>query len=183
MDHMLAAHDKFVLDSPEEDVIEAARRIRPDLHFSEARCTRSYACTSLEQVPVASDAVTKLMPEDWDSVQRYVQKIDPGEGHGLTSPEWDALYGAWADGKIVGHLMAFPDYEEIWMVDLVFVREDHRGRGLAAQLAAFYARDMLGQGLIPHYGTAANSASERTAEKAGFHCCRAERYVDVSREP
>jgi len=82
--------------------------------------------------------------------------------------------------EILGYLSCANEYENVWDVDFIHVREDRRRQGLGTQLGALYAREKLRQNQIPYYSGARDEASEQTAVKAGFVCCRELFFAQVS---
>jgi len=186
LDWLSERHEEFGLGSTDRRVLDYASD-RPDLEVGPVSCTRSFACASLERVPEMSPAC-KLTEDDAPAVEQYPA------GHRNNGPElptlfqWFVIEGkgeiyACKDGnEIVGFLSCAREWENIWDVDFIHLRDEARGRGLGTRLAATYARTLLTRGDIPYYSGARNEASERTATSAGFHCCRELFVADVSRK-
>ena len=186
LDWLCERHEKFGLGSTDRRVIEYASD-RPDLDVGPISCTRSFACTSLDAAPDVEPA-SALIAADSDAAKRYPT------GHRTNGPELGDLFqrfvierngGIYAckDGnEILGFLSCAREWENIWDVDFIHVRDEARGRGLGTRLAATYARTLLKRGDVPYYSGARNEASERTAVSAGFHCCRELFTADVSRK-
>lgn len=167
----------FTLAGFDQQIIDDVRELRPDQTFGEAKCWRNFVCTSPDAVPPVIAPIRLLTPEDREMFDRYALAVNLGRGHDdafrcAVIDGGGLLFGVVEDGEITGHLWANREYEDVWVIDLIEVREDHRGRGLGTQLAAAFAREVLGRGEIPDWGSAGNEASERTAIKAGFTCCR-----------
>ena len=72
------------------------------------------------------------------------------------------------DGEIVGMAGASADSPTMWQIG-INVEPEVRGRGLGTALTALLKDEILRQGILPFYGTAASHlASQRTALAAGF---------------
>lgn len=176
LDWLLVRHEKVRLESTDRRVLDYAAG-RNDLEGGPVSCTRSFLCTSLERVPDVSSA-DKLLLDDAPAVERYPT------GHRTNGPELPALfqwfvtqgrgeiYACKEAEEILGFLSCAREWQNIWDVDFIHVREEARGLGLGTKLAAAYARALLARGDIPYYSGARNEASERTAIRGGFHCCR-----------
>ena len=186
LDWLLEHHEKVSLRSTDRRVLEYASGC-PDLEVGPVSCTRSFVCPSLERVSDVAPAI-KLTEKDRQAVERY-----PG-GHRTNGPElgqlfqWFVLeakgeiYACIENGEILGFLACAMEWGDIWDVDFIHVRDEARGRRLGARLAAMYARTLLARGDIPYYSGARNDASEGTATRAGFHCCRELFGMDIRRK-
>lgn len=147
---------------------------------------RSLACTPASRIPELTSIILTLDETHRNLVERY-----PPEGRtngpGLRElfqmfvvKGGGEIYGVLEQDVLVGYVACTNDYENVWDVDFIHVREDRRNVGLGIQLAAFYAKDKLRQNQVPYWSAAANPASERAAEKAGFACCRELFYAEAS---
>ena len=157
----LTSHDKRVFDHPE--IVE-------HLSGPPARSC-SWACDSLDRVPEITDPrACSLTIADMPAALRYpaVRERGPNLPEMLETEE---VFGIRENGEILGFLAACQDFHNIWDVDIVHVREDHRRQGLATALAAMYARAMLTSGRVAYY-SGASEASGKAAENAGFFLCR-----------
>ena len=84
------------------------------------------------------------------------------------------------DEEVVGVVTFSTDSDFLWQMGIDVIRE-HRGRGLGAALTSRASRVVLDQGRVPYYATsAANIASRRTAQAAGFHPCWTSVYTTAS---
>lgn len=166
---MLLALDERVLRSP---------HVAQWFTLDQPRCYRSFVCTSSERVSPTNVTAYKLTEADREAVARYPQEPEAHQ-HPLSAKfEMFVLKGAGDiyaikdKDEIVAWLSCCRARDNIWDVDFIHVRHDRRRQGLGWQVAAMYARDKLAGGQIPFYSSARDEASERTALKAGFTCCR-----------
>ncbi len=132
--------------------------------------------------------IPKLTPADAEAVARYLQEPEPhrpglvNEFEILVVGGRGEIYAATEGDEIAGYLSCVPYFDTIWDVDFIHVRADRRRRGLGWQLAASYARDKLNRGQIPLYSNPRGEASERTALRVGFECCREQWAARATRQ-
>ena len=146
-------------------------------------------CTYLDRVPCITRPAVVLTEADRESFVNY------GLADGAWSPRRADLFRslvtegggeilAVKDGdEIVGYLSCNPEYENTWDVEYIHVKQGARRKGLGTILACSYARRRLTQGQVPYWSGAANEASEHTATKAGFSCCRELFHAEVNPRP
>jgi len=174
---VLCRLDGFLLISPDRRVFEAAET-PSTLEMGKVSCRRSFVCTDLSRVPATQIAAAALTESDEGTFVRYAHKHLEGTPGPADLFRWFVREGrgeilALTEQRdLLGYLSCSPEYRDIWDVEYVHVREDMRGRGLGTVLAATYARQRLTRGQVPYWSSAASEASERTALKAGFFCCR-----------
>jgi GNAT superfamily N-acetyltransferase len=185
-DWLRNAFDKFTLLSVDKRVFDRPMIERHQLQFGKVGRRRSFVCTSMAQIPAITVDGCRLTESDKDAVERYPEKSSKSNPGLSQFFEWFVLDGRGEvfaikeNDEIVAYLSCGAAYENIWDVFFVHVREDRRKQGLGTQVTALYAREMLMQNKIPYYSSAVNEASERTALKAGFVCCREMFSAEVS---
>lgn len=185
LDAVLGRLEEFALHSVDRSVFDALEATG-QFSVAEVRCRRSFVCTAIGRVPPAQRRVAALTECDRDAFLAYPLG-GPGSG-----PRRADLFRRFVEegrgevlavrdgGGIMGYLSCNPEFEDVWDVEYVHVREEARRTGVGAALAGAYARRRLAAGQVPYWSGAANEASERTALKAGFVCCREQFYADVS---
>lgn len=72
---------------------------------------------------------------------------------------------------VLGYLSYVNSVDNMLDVDYIYVDEPYRKNKIGRTLANCYASWAVSQGMIPYWGTAISSESEKTAESAGFICC------------
>jgi len=183
-DWWCSSFDKFILASVDERVFDVPE-MKHIFELGRIRRSRSFLCTSIDRVPAVVAAAGRRTEFDKEAFERYPQepaRHRPGlsqlfqlfvlEGHG-------EIFAVKEKGEILAYLSCASEYENVWDVDFIHVREDRRRQGLGAQLAALYARGRLKQSQIPYYSGARSETSQRTALKAGFLCCRELVFAEV----
>jgi hypothetical protein len=161
---------------------------RHDLKCGPLKRRRSFVCESVNTIPPVTADIVPLTAADGEAMSRYPQEQVVGFPRPTPTQLFDELvtraggevFAAWRANEIVGYVSSWRRYGNIRAVDYIHVRRECRSRGIGTQLAAFFAGKMLSRELIPYYSNAWNPASERTAEKAGYACCRDMYFADVS---
>lgn len=166
----------------------------PDLHsyfqVGPVSSAQSFVCTDINSVPEFSIPIVTLTEDDCSAVERYVMEPDPAFP---LVPEFTRVYeitmgnpnreilAIKEDDEIIGFVAFVKGIDNFWGVTHIDVQSDRRGRGLATQLAAAYARSRLLLGDIPLYELVMNPASVQVAIKAGFTCCRTHYRAECER--
>ncbi len=178
-----------VITDPEGEWV--VRQLAEDFSLrGERRWYRYFVCTLPARQSAPAVGVARLTAAEREAAERYPQdqlerlewNLTAAFQHSVVEGRGE-IFAVWDGGQIAGFLDARPGlkYLNIWDVDSFHVREEMRRRGYGCQLAAGYARAMLTSGRIPYYSNALNAASEHTAERAGFTCCRQQLYLDARR--
>lgn len=183
---LYAKYEKFRLATVDQRVI-LNPHLQKHFHLEVLPCRKDFVCTSIDRVPYVTMTVTKLTETDRAAVERYPEEPDEHSAGFLTNFRTCVLEGHGEifvikeEKEILGYLAySYGDYgENTCGMYFIHVRQDRRNQGLGTQLAAAYAREKLLQGVIPFFENAVNEASERTALKAGFVCCREEYRADA----
>ncbi len=120
----------------------------------------------------------RLTEADRDAVLRYPQQGDRFNPGLQQHFEWcvtngdGAVYALKDAGEILAYVACTPEFDNIWDIALIHVRDDCRHQGLGTRIAKYYAQVLLSQECIPYYSGATREFSEATARKAGFALCR-----------
>lgn len=161
----LCSHDERVFKHPQ--ILEL-------LELTGMGKSVSYACDSLDRVPsIVDPRVRKLTEANMQMAARY-PRIRPEGDPGPNLPDMiktHEVYGISEAEEIIGFIAVYQDYHDIWDVDIVHVREEHRCKGICTTLAAAYARAMLMSDRIPYY-SGTNEFSGKAAQNAGYFVCR-----------
>jgi GNAT superfamily N-acetyltransferase len=185
---VLSTMEKFRLLSVDRRVFEAFE-LNAALEVGKLICWRSFVCTCLGKVPCVERSAVALTGTDEEAFVEYLLEDRTGRPGRADLFRWLVKEGrgeilAVKDGEeILGYLSCSPEYEDVWDVEYVHVREDMRRRGLGTVLASSYAGARLTRGQVPYWSGAANEASERTAMKASFVCCRELFCVEATAKP
>jgi hypothetical protein len=173
----LGGLEAFDLHSVDGRVFEAPE-LNAAFRVGALSCRRSFVCTCIDAVPSPDRSAAPLTGADRDAFERYPLADSEGAPPRADLFRWFVTNGGGEilavkdGGGMLGYLSSAPEYEEVWDVEFVHVREGMRRRGLGTLLAASYARRRLNEGQVAYWSSAAGEASERTAVKAGFTCCR-----------
>lgn len=103
-----------------------------------------------------------LRPDEWPKVEPIF--IEHGGPQSLPCPEASAILVAEEQGGIVGFLVIQP----VVHAEPVWVREDHRGNGIARKLFSEVDDFMKGIGIKAYYTFSTETIVERLAQGNGM---------------
>ena len=156
----LAARERAPADLAQEPERLAALRLRLEEHAPIERVWRGPALRFPEQLPEAPGA----MPLDTDGRARAAERFH----HVPELAAREPVVGAFAEGELASVCFAATGPGPALEAGLETL-PGFRGRGLATQAAAAWARHVRGAGRIPLYSTAAeNGPSRRVARRLGL---------------
>lgn len=120
--------------------------------------------TQLEQTKYA-----RFNDKKWDGLSSQIKFGRSG----------DLLFLLFEKEKLCGYLLACNTYKNVYDISNVFVTEKKRGKKYGMFLTVFFAHYCYRNGLLPHYGTAVSTPSEKVALASGFTEVSRNHYASI----